>query len=110
MYERDATCDIRVELSIPNEKIIGQAREVMKHYTPIVEEALKDAHLRILNDRDNQERLKLIVADRVETVLREMTESYIRRAVDSVFYAESHKLEDAVRDAINKKIDDIRGT
>ena len=77
MYDDMAT--MRLDVTIPAQRVLAQASLLANQYKPIVEEALEEAMIEMTDNTD----LKLALKERVKQKLREKVTEAIDQQADS---------------------------
>lgn len=94
--------NIKVELSIPPQKILGAVQQTMFKYGEIVEEAMQEVALDLNFNEEFQEKVKRVVKEEIRNSLKIAIEDAAREAVYSIYRNNRTDLNKMITNAILK--------
>lgn len=94
--------NIKVELFIPPERILGAVQQTMSKYGEIVEEAMKEVASDLHFNKAFQEKVKLVVKEEIRNSLKRAIEDAAREAVSSIYRNNRTDLNKMITNAILK--------
>lgn len=94
--------NIKVELSIPPEKILGVTQQTMFKYGEIVEEAMKEVASDLNFNKAFQEKVKLVVKEEIKNSLKKAIEDAAQKAVSNIYRNNRRDLNKMITNAILK--------
>lgn len=94
--------NIKVELFIPPEKILGAVQQTMSKYGEIVEEAMREVVSDLNFNEEFQEKVKLVVKEEIRNSLKKAIEDSAREAVSNIYRNNRRDLNKMITNAILK--------
>ena len=102
MVNEEPQANIKVELTIPPQKILGVVQQTMSKYGEIVEEAMKEVALDLNFNGTFQEKVRLVVKEEIRNSLKKAIEDAAREAVSSIYRNNHRDLNKMITNAILK--------
>ena len=94
--------NIKVELSIPPERILGAVQQTMSKYGEIVEEAMREIASDLHFNEAFQEKVKLAAKEEIRNSLNKAIEDAARKAVSIIYGTKRGDLSKIITNAILK--------
>jgi Flp pilus assembly protein TadB len=92
--------NIQVTMSIPPQKYMAAAMEIMSQYGTVVEDALRDIKEDLMFNRKFQEEVKIAIKEQVRESVENAIKSAARRVVWDLYRNKDQDIEQMIENAI----------
>jgi hypothetical protein len=103
MYEDFNMATMRLDVTIPAQRLLSQAALLVDQYKPVVEEALKEAMLEMTDNSD----LRLALKERIKQKLREKVTEAIDQEADNAIRAVMNSSSYDFYGVVNKAVKEL---
>ena len=102
MYEGFDMGTMRLDVTIPAQKLLAQASLLVEQYKPIVEEALKEAMFEMTDNNELREALKERIKSKLRQKISEELDKKADAAIKQALNNSQWKFYDVVDDALKE--------